>query len=386
MKNVVALVLIMLAGCQVKSQSMDSYASGSDSSSGWISFELSHNQIYVPVSINGHPAIARLFDAVQANRVDADFLAAQGIELTGKAGGDPPIVALNIRLGRLPLRQAIVAAPFQHISAPTSYDIMLGDDIFKHYIVDIDFPDHKIAFYHPNGFTPPSGAVTLPYTQQGDDRAVPASLEGGAEMYFWVYLGDPAPLSVYANCFGPLGMSKDRPHSVRQGGGTRRPPEAIATAHAFHFAGTELVGVPAVLPDDSVTGPHPANVGGHIGIGTLSRFRVIFDYAHDRFYVISTAALKLKAPFAKDRSGLVLKKVQDDYIVTFVCPGSPAMKAGFRPQDTVIRVDDQSLPALEGIAWQLGAWSSVLPTAVGKTYSFMLKDGTIRRLVTAEFF
>jgi membrane-associated protease RseP (regulator of RpoE activity) len=144
--------------------------------------------------------------------------------------------------------------------------------------------------------------------------------------------------------------------------------------------------IPAVLPDDSVSGPHPTEVGGHIGVGLLSRFRVIFDYTHGRIYMIPAAPSLAKAPFTKDRSGLVLRKIHDDYIVTFVCPGSPAIKAGFQPGDTVTQVNNQPLPALQGIAWQTAAWSSVQATEVGKTYSFTLKDGTVRTLTTAEFF
>jgi hypothetical protein len=376
MKHVLALILITLAAYQARSQS-----------SGWIPFELSHNQIYVPVLINGHHAIAKLFDAVPANNVDKDFLTDIGVTPASKAVGQPPEVSLSIQLGQLRLQQTIISNVFLHIPSTTSYDIILGDDIFRQCIVDIDFPGRKIAFYRPDDFAPPAGAIALPYKQEGDDRAVPATVEGGAEMYFWVYLGDPAPLSIYANYFGPLGMLKDRPNSVRQGGGSRRPPEAIATAHQLNIAGVALKEIPAVLPDDSVTGPHPADVGGHIGIGSLSRFRIIFDYAHDRFFVIPSAqSAALKAPFAKDRSGLVLRKIHDDYTVTFVCPGSPAMKAGFHPGDTVTMVNNQPLPALEGIAWQAGAWSSVLPTAIGKTYSFLLKNGAILKLKTADFF
>ncbi len=385
MKKALALVLLILTAWQGKTQSMNGHSSDSDSSSGWIPFELSLNQISLPVLINGRQASARLFDAV-GTAVDKDLVTVIGLEPTRKAAGAPPEVGLNIQLGGLLLREAVVSNLFLHTPSSPPFDIRLGDEVFKQCIVDIDFLNHKIAFYRPDGFTPPAGAVVLPLKKEDDDRAVPVTVEGGTEMYYWVYLGDPAPVSIYANFFGPHGMLKDRPNSVRQGGGSRRPPEAIATVRQLQVAGIDFKQIPAVLPDDSVTGPHSAEVGGHIGLNLLARFRVIFDYARDRLYIIPGASSVVRAPFAKDRSGLVMRKTQNDYIVTFVCPGSPAMKAGFHPGDTVTQVNNQPLPALQGIAWQTAAWSSVLLTEAGKTYSFTLKDGTIRELKTAEFF
>ena len=81
-----------------------------------------------------------------------------------------------------------------------------------------------------------------------------------------------------------------------------------------------------------------------------------------------------------------MRKVQDDYVVRYVCPGSPAMKAGFQVGDTVVRVNDQSMPAFLGTAWQTAAWGSVQLTDVGTTYRFTLKDKTVRELTTAEYF
>jgi len=152
------------------------------------------------------------------------------------------------------------------------------------------------------------------------------------------------------------------------------------------LAGTTFNEVPGVFPDDSVAGSHPAEVAGHIGLAILSRYRVIFDYRHDRLYVNSGPESVTEAPFAEDRSGLVMQKIKKDYVVRFVSPGSPAMKAGFCGGDTVIQIDNQPMPALLGTAWQTQAWSSVRPTAVGTTYTFMLKDSTVRKLTTADFF
>jgi hypothetical protein len=170
------------------------------------------------------------------------------------------------------------------------------------------------------------------------------------------------------------------------GGGPRTPPEAIATVSKVNLAGMEFNQIPGVFPDDSVTGAHPEEVAGHIGLGILSRCHIIFDYSHDLLYIIPGPQSAIKATFPKDRSGLVLKKVQDDYIVRYICPGSPAMKAGFQVGDTVIQVNNQPMPAFLGTAWQTAAWSNVQLTDVGTTYVFTLKDQTVRKLTAEEYF
>jgi len=81
-----------------------------------------------------------------------------------------------------------------------------------------------------------------------------------------------------------------------------------------------------------------------------------------------------------------MKKTKDDYVVRYVCPGSPAMKAGFQIGDTVIQVNNQLMPALLGTAWQTAAWGNVHLTDVGTTYIFTLKDKSVRKLTTAEYF
>jgi hypothetical protein len=363
MKIALTLLLITLASTQAKSQS-----------SGWIPFEISKGQICLPVMVNGHQATGRLIN-YGTTRLDKDLISMIGLD-TAKP--------INIQLGKLALQKGLTVTFYHHVTATPPSDIFLGDEPFQQCIIDIDFPNKRIAFFRPDGFTPPAGAIALNFTMHGESRAIPLSVEGGTEMSYWVYLGDPAPISVYESWFKPRGMLQDRPASVRMGGGRRTPPEAIATVHEVHLAGQDFKEIPGVFPDDSVTGDHPAEVAGHIGLGFLAQARVIFDYAHDRLYWVQSKPMK-KA-FPKDYTGLVLVKSQDDYVVKYVSPLSPAMKAGFKPGDTIIQINHQPVLAFQGIAWQSPAWSTVLDSKKGATYTFTLKDSSVLKLTTAEFF
>jgi hypothetical protein len=378
MNKALALILVALVTGQVKSQSVDG------SYSGWIPAQITTNRILVPVIVNGHPATANLINSI-ATRIDKDFIDKNNIPFANKPGQQPQ-ASLKLQFGAVTVSQPVNAVLYEHQNSNPPADIIAGDEVFKELVVDIDCPNQRIAFYRPDTFIPPAGVTPLAYKEDGDSRAIPLSIEHGPQLFYWVYMGDPAPISVYQSYSASHGMLQGRANSIRMGGGPRTPPEAIATIRQVNLAGTEFNQVPGVFPDDSVTGAHPAEVAGHIGLGILRRCRVIFDYSNNSLYIIPAPQSAIDAPFPKDRSGLVVKKVQDDYVVKYICPGSPAMKAGFQLGDTVIQVNDQLMPAFLGTAWQTAAWGYVHLTNIGTTYIFTLKDKTVRKLTTAEYF
>ena len=384
MKKVFTFILVTLIAGQAKSQSVDGPSSKSGPSSGWLPIQITTNRVLVPVTVDGHPATANLVNGI-TTRIDKDFIDNNNSSFMNTPGQQLQ-ASLSLQFGAVTAPQPINAVLYGHQNSNPPVDIIAGDEVFKELVVDIDFPNQRIAFYHPDTFIPPAGATPLVYKQDGDSRAASASIEQGPPMFYWVYMGDPAAISVYQAYSTSHGMLQGRANSIRMGGGPRTPPETIATVNQVNLAGTEFNQVPGVFPDDSVTGAHPAEVAGHIGLGLLSRCRVIFDYSHDCLYIIPGPQAATKAPFPKDRSGLVMKKTKDDYVVRYVCPGSPAMKAGFQIGDTVIQVNNQLMPALLGTAWQTAAWGNVHLTDVGTTYIFTLKDKSVRKLTTAEYF
>jgi len=380
MKRTLVLAFVILTTWQARSQS-------NNNSTGWISCQITPGEVLIPVTINDHAATARLLNGSNSS-IDKDFIDKNNIPSESSASGQPKTAALTLQVGNLTVNQVVNATVFAHQKRIIPYDLFLGEEIFKEFIVDVDFPNQRIAFHRPGSFIPPGGVTPLAFKPSGREgyRAAALSIEEGPSMLYWVFLGDPAPISVYENYFAGHAMLQGRAHSIRMGGGPRNPPEAIATVREVSFAGTTFSQVPGVFPDDSVTGDHPAEVAGHIGQGILSRCRVIFDYGDDQVYVIPGSKTVVKAPFAKDRSGLTVKQINDSYVVRYVCPGSPAMKAGFQVGDIIVQVNNQPLPAFIGAAWQLAAWNRVQWTDTGATYSIMLKDGTVRKLTTAEFF
>lgn len=265
-------------------------------------------------------------------------------------------------------------------------DFVLGDDVFQGLTVDIDFAHHRIAFIDTSEFRRPAGYLPLPLVTVEDSRAVPVAIEGGVPQKFDVYLGDPAPVSVYEACVAAQGLLKNKPASIRLGGGVgTHPKEGVASLQYVQFGGMEFRVVPGVFPSDSVRGSTSTAVAGHIGLGLLSRFHVIFDYLHDLLYVNPYAGA-VSTAFPKDRSGLFLIESQGVYTVEFVAPESPAEKAGFKTGDTIRNIDQKPVTAYQGQAWQTAALATLRSTSPGTTFIFTLSDGQKRELHTQDYF
>jgi len=223
MKIAVTLFLISFAIAQANSQSAKNHFGKNDSSGSWIPIRVTTNRILIPVMVNGHPATANLINSI-TTRVDKDFIDNNHIPLLPGTFGQPRQVSLTVQIGSETISQPITATQYQHQNSSPSVDIMLGDELFKEFVVNIDFQHQRLT---PDSYFPPKNATLLAFKQNGDSRVVSASIEHGPTMFYWIYMGNPAPISVYQNYFTAHGMLKGRVNSIRMGGGQRPHPNQL---------------------------------------------------------------------------------------------------------------------------------------------------------------
>jgi S1-C subfamily serine protease len=85
-----------------------------------------------------------------------------------------------------------------------------------------------------------------------------------------------------------------------------------------------------------------ASYQGNIGGGTLKRFVVTFDYAHQTMYLKA-----LPQPVADvgtfDRSGMWINATEDGFLVNSVSMGGPAEKGGLRKDDVITAIDGKKV-------------------------------------------
>jgi hypothetical protein len=348
--------------------------------SGWIDLvHYTNLGIYLPVEINGHPAMAWLYEG--PSKIDKSFAASIGL---GMASGEGPVGGVDVRLGDLTVHDA-VATPYdlqryrvedvaKIVGQPLVF--MLGQEFFDRFAVDIDVANHRIAFLDPNAVTKPPGAIEVPLIELDGERVVPLSVDGAAPAQFEFGLGNMnGPLLLTPAYAEANKLLAGRPASQRLSGPF---VETVVTVGHLAFAGVDFPATPIAVIPDSQLPPH--SVTGEVGLPLLAKFRLIVDYPHNRLYAIPNAAAG-STPIPKDRIGLMLRLKGSSFDVAFVSPNSPAAAAGFKKGDAIAQIDGKPAGA-----WPLAEIIGFQMAGAGTTHLFTMVDGSVRRITAADFF
>jgi hypothetical protein len=236
-----------------------------------------------------------------------------------------------------------------HISAVEGFklDGLVGGEFFHQYVVLIDYPGSRIKVY-PKTFN-----------YEGDGQVIPVTLEPHAHADFDLLTADGR--TVCGNFLIDTGVRMAflfngpfaHKHGLLQGqpaardllvgvgvqGETRGDVFSLPAASIGGVTVEDIVSVAAldtVVVADDPTGRD----GGILGGDLLRRFRVWFDYPHNR--VIFEPTHELAKGFAYDRSGMFLLSEGDNYRtvrVRGVAKGGPADDAGIRQGDVIVSID-----------------------------------------------
>jgi membrane-associated protease RseP (regulator of RpoE activity) len=223
----------------------------------------------------------------------------------------------------------------------------------------------------------PAGAIEVPLIALDGERVLPLSVDGAPPAQFELELGNViGPLMVTPAYAEKHKLLQRHPTSQRISG---RYSETVVSVDHLSLAGIDFAQVPiALIPDTELP---PSSITGGVGLPLLARFRLIIDYSHNRLYAIPDRRAA-KIPIEKDRIGLVLdKKVTNGFAIAFVSPNSPAEAAGFKKGDRIALIDGKPLegwPAPAIIAFQMAA--------PGTVHTFIMADGTARRVKAVDYF
>jgi hypothetical protein len=351
-----------------------------NASSGWIDFKpYKASGIFFPARVNGRDAMVFLYGG--STNIDKSFATSVGLPPTPAASGDEPgFAGVTVEVGGLTLSNmraaAVDALPqFAKITGQP-VPLQLGEEAFNRMVVDIDYAHHRLAFRDPDRVTKPAGAAEVPLIELDGERTVPLSINGAPPAQFELELGNTSgPLLVIPSYVQAHKLLEGRRTSQRVSGKFIEP---VVTLDHLGFAGVDFPNVPiALVPDAALP---PATISGGVGLPLLSHFRLIVDYSHDRLFAISNAGAA-KAPFFKDRLGLVVAKQGDELGVTFVAPGSPAEAAGFAKGDKIAALDGKPAAVYPDLAIMTLRFADS-----GTRFSFTMKDGEVRRVQARDFF
>jgi aspartyl protease len=369
---------------------------GGATSTGPIKFDFFNgNRIYIPAVINGRAVKVLLDSGADITVLDKGFAEQAGIGFTGRAvmagsGGEADAhfasdVVVQIGAMRLENRNVAVADMAdvsKRLGIPLP--VVIGEDVFKQLIVEIDFDRAEITFHEPSAFRPPAGAITVPVTESESVRSVAVQIEGHEPIQVDFDLGNGSYFSVDPAFWQKHRMLEERPHSTILGGavgGARE--ETVGLLKTVRFAGIDFKDVPTTFttPAEGRAAVDSERQPGNIGLSILARFRLITDYAHDRLYLVPYRDAATR-PFRKDRAGLQTVLEGDRLKVTFASPGSPAQAAGWKVGEEITAIDGRPVTAAfhgsDLSRWRFGA--------AGKAVKLTMTDGSKRTLVLRDYF
>ena len=279
-----------------------SFAGGA-TSTDWIDFApASEDRVYLPVTVQGQAMTAILDTGATASAVDAGLLtllqrsASGSFPVPGENGVGAAGVAegVDFGVGGLTMHGLNVAAldiATMKAKSGEPWTAILGDEVFNEAIVDLDFPHHRLAFHAPAGYQPPRGALKVALARDGDDRLVPLSLDGGPPALFVMDTGFIGALRIAPALAARQKLLEGKTsQGVTIGAIGGDATGEIAYVNRVSLAGVSFAAVPALFSDTWPSASYTDRVGGLLGLGLLSRFRVIVDWPHDELFLIPAAA------------------------------------------------------------------------------------------------
>ncbi|HYN44185.1 MAG TPA: aspartyl protease family protein [Thermoanaerobaculia bacterium] len=360
----------------------------------WLAVDLYQKRwVYLRGEVNGVATDIVLDSGAGMTVLDSTLAKKLGLRMEGEleargTGGNVGaglVSGVTVKLAGMeigPLSAAVIDLAGVGQRAGRPLPLILGKELFHALVVDLDYPGSRIRFLDTASFRYEGQGRKLELIPAEDGhKSLRLAIEGGEPVVVGLDTGQGGALSVYRHYADERGLLSGRPVSERRSGGVGGATTMkVATLRSVTIAGYELRNVPAAFQATDVRGAFDTKrQEGNLGAGILSRFRVVFDYS--RMCLWLEPGPDLGAPFAKDKSGLVLQWADEALTVEFVAPGSPAAEAGWKGGEGIAALDGH----IAGPEW----WQTFTKWAeakAGTEVRLTLADGTERRLVLKEYY
>ena len=334
-----------------------------------IDFKQVSNLIVIPVSINGSDTMNFILDTGVRDPIITELTLVEELNLNylksiDLRGLGSEIITQAYQSGDNQIKLPGLTASHQKINVilDENFQIsqilgmpvhgLIGFNLFKHYIIKVDYRNEKIRLYKPQFFEykPRKNDIVLPLSFignnkpiikseviQDDGKVVPVSLlvDTGASDALWISTQTDTTLkipekNIYAFLGAGLGGDlfgyKGRLSALWLGG---RPMSTPIVSYPSDDFINNLV----------VSEHRNGSIGGEI----LRRFTVTFDYYNKRMILDPNPGINDN--FYYNMSGLELINPVPGvqvYTVSNVIEGSPAWNAGIRKNDQVLSINHQN--------------------------------------------
>ncbi|UXI68454.1 aspartyl protease family protein [Tahibacter amnicola] len=315
-----------------------------------VPFELVNNHIFVTARVDGKPlhvlvdtgganilvpqAVQRLAlksegqlvaRGVGEKAVDLGMTRAQSLTLAGLTFEQPSFYVIDLDV--LPQVEGVPV------------DGILGYEVFRRFIVRIDYAARTLHLYDPSSFTPPAKATAMSFALTERIPLIDATIDG-LPARVSIDTGSRSSLSLHSPFVREHGLVeklRGGPESVAGwgvGGPSRARPARLPSLKMGDVTLRNL----AV---DLFTGDKGAfanpEISANLGGGVLRRFTVTLDYENRRIYLEPNSEFGEADSF--DRSGLWLHSDGAALKIVEVAPHSAAEKAGLKAGQRLTAID-----------------------------------------------
>lgn len=318
-----------------------------------IPFELNGSGIYLQLRVNGSKPLWFALDTGAAGSVinkataEALGLKMEGSNETTGAGGQVPsssVKGVTFDIGSAQLKDlnaTTIALTSMENATGHTMDGILGSELFRRFVVEIDYENQALNLYEPAGFVYEGRGESLPLSFIHNHPYVRAKVAAPGrepvEGKFILDTGSGFPL-VLLNSFvkeHQLADSSTKTLKIfgRGVGGEILMP--VGRTARLMLGSYSLENPITSFPQSGMFAQ--SDTAGNIGSALLRRFKVTFDYSRKRMFVEPNKYFS--EPFEHDMSGLQVvteSPAFNIFRVKRVLANSPAEEAGLKQGDEII--------------------------------------------------
>lgn len=278
---------------------------GGRTDTGWLPLPDTGGLVELTAHVGGQAVRVVVDSGAQFSAIDRNLAAQLGLKpamlplLAFGVSGAPTVthtVDLDLSIGPL-LLKGVRAATLELVTLSgvirRPFSMLIGRDVLRALVADIDWPTSRVRFVQPGAFRPPADATVARVQTRGGALMTPIRIEGSAPVDVMIDTGATSDLALSEKTATELGLLNGRHvtsgRSVSLGGMSE---DRVVRARSVEFSGRQIPDVEVQVFSPTHPAPLPA---GLLGVGLLKRYRVALDLGAGVMW-LTLAPLRLVPP------------------------------------------------------------------------------------------
>jgi hypothetical protein len=334
-----------------------------------IPFELVNRHVMLKVRVNNSRPLWFVLDTGSKFAiVDLDRAKELGLNLGGEvrthgAGPESPIGAFlkdsSFTIPELTgfSQPVILALPIRRLASRfgQDFDGILGSEFIKEFVLELDYQARLIKLHNKTGFTysGPGESIPIKLNSSGHPIIEAEVTPMGSEPVkgkFVLDIGSGGALALYSPFVAEHHLLGPNVKTIKAIGGAGAGGEItgrIGRVSELKIGKFQISSPITLFSEDKAGAMASSALLGNIGAQVMSKFRLLFDYGHER--IIFEPNATFAEPFNRAFSGLAVQAEGKDYQIfriKDVLENSPGSEAGLQKDDIITAIDGESAAEL----------------------------------------